>query len=138
MSENALEQAREGIYPASQAVSFASCYAEAGGKRTFDDYCSRAYGRIAMHDALLRNVVFFQHDLVSDYSLGEMNVIFCRNVLIYFGSALRERVLGLFEQGLCRGGFLCLGRSEGLLPTKAEAFAAFDAAERIFRHRGAT
>src|SRR5262249_33672692 len=76
MSESALEQAKEGIYPESQAASFATCYAEAGGKRTFDDYCVRAYGRIAMHDALRRNVVFFQHDLVNDYSLGEMNVIF--------------------------------------------------------------
>ena len=136
VSENALQQAKEGIYPESQAQSFASCYLEAGGKRRFDDYCSRAYGRIAMHEALRKNVVFFQHDLVSDYALGEMNVILCRNVLIYFGSALRGRVLGLFERGLCRGGFLCLGRSEGLQATKDDAFEAFDAVERIYRHRG--
>lgn len=136
VSQTALEHAREGVYAEAQAVDFSRNYADAGGKRRFDEYCTRGYGRIAVREGLRKHVVFFQHDLVTDYSLGEMNVIICRNVLIYFGAPLRERVVGMFGHGLCRGGFLCLGGSEALPGTHATAFAAFAPAERIYR-RGA-
>jgi chemotaxis protein methyltransferase CheR len=76
-------------------------------------------------------VVFFQHNLVSDHVFGEMNVVVCRNVLIYFGPALKERVLQKFEQSLCPRGFLCLGTSEHLSSHKA--FAEFAGRDRIFR-----
>jgi len=138
VSSSALEQAREGMYPESQAAVFAENYRAAGGKGRFEDYYSRAYGRIALREALRKNVVFFPHDLVSDYSLGEMNVIFCRNVLIYFSAPLHQRVLGIFERGLCRGGFLCLGGSEALHGSRGESFTAFAPSERIYRlERGA-
>lgn len=136
MSERALEQAREGVYPEAHAAAFARNYSSSGGKRRFEDYFSSAYGGIAMRESLRRNMVFFQHDLVSDYSLGDMHVIFCRNVLIYFGTSLRERVIGIFEQGLCRGGFLCLGGSEGLPSSKTDVFTPFVASERIYRRGG--
>ena len=136
MSARVLEHAREGIYPASQADAFSDNYLQSGGKGRLADYYSSAYGRIAMHDALKRNVVFFQHDLVSDYALGEMQVVFCRNVLIYFGETLRARVLGVFADSLCRGGFLCLGTSEHLPVSRAEFFGDFAVAERIYRRRG--
>ena len=133
----AVQQTREGIYPASQAELFSDNYRLSGGKRRLADYYSSAYGRIAVHDKLKRNVVFFQHDLVSDYALGEMQVVFCRNVLIYFGESLRARVLGVFADSLCRGGFLCLGGSERVSASRSELFSDFDVAERIYRRRGA-
>lgn len=136
MSAKAVEQAREGIYSEEQAASFADNYRQSGGKRRFEDYCSSAYRRIAMHESLRRNVVFFQHDLVSDYALGEMNVVFCRNVMIYFGEKLRQRVLATLTQDLGRGGFLCLGSSERLPSSCASLFIEFAAAERIYRRRG--
>ena len=80
---------------------------------------------------------FFQHDLVSDYSLGEMHLIFCRNVLIYFGEDLRQRVFSLFADGLARGGFLCLGSSEALPPEQRPFYQELSAADRIFRQRSA-
>jgi chemotaxis protein methyltransferase CheR len=80
--------------------------------------------------------VFFQHDLVNDYALGEMHAIFCRNVLIYFGPSLRERVLTMFARGLCRGGFLCLGQSESVPAANSGDFQEFSRPERIFRLRG--
>jgi chemotaxis protein methyltransferase CheR len=138
MSARAVEQAREGIYPASQADLFAANYRQSGGKHRLADYYSTAYGRIAVHEKLKRNVVFFQHDLVSDYALGEMQVVFCRNVLIYFGDSLRTRVLGVFAASLCRGGFLCLGGSEHVSSASAEFFSDFAPAERIYRRRGAS
>ena len=90
-----------------------------------------------MKKALRATVHFFQHDLVSDYSLGEMHVIFCRNVLIYFGAQLRERVSSLFDGGLARRGVLCLGASEALLPSQREHYDDVSATERIFRRRSA-
>jgi chemotaxis protein methyltransferase CheR len=84
---------------------------------------------------LRRNIVFFQHDLASDHALGEMHVVFCRNVLIYFGAELRDRSVTLFADCLERGGFLCLGKNEGLPPQVAGKFSEFSAAERIFRRR---
>jgi chemotaxis protein methyltransferase CheR len=133
MSGRAVEQAREGIYPASQAELFSDNYLQSGGKKRLVDYYSSAYGRIAVQDKLKRNVVFFQHDLVSDYALGEMQVVFCRNVLIYFGEPLRERVLRVFADSLCRGGFLCLGGSERVSPSRTDLFSEFASADRIYR-----
>ena len=138
MSERAVEQAREGIYPAAQAGLYSDNYAQSGGRAELADYYSSGYGNIAVHDWLKRNVVFFQHDLVSDYALGEMQVVFCRNVLIYFGESLRSRVLGVFADSLCRGGFLCLGGSERVPLGSADLFGEFAVAERIYRRRGAS
>ena len=136
ISGRAVAQAREGIYLTSQAELFSDNYERAGGQKKLTDYYSSAYGRFAIHEALKKNVVFFQHDLVSDYALGEMQVVFCRNVLIYFGEALRSRVLGIFADSLCRGGFLCLAGSERVPPSGATSFGEFAAAERIYRRRG--
>jgi chemotaxis protein methyltransferase CheR len=136
MSLRAVKQAGEGVYSEEQAALFAENYRQSGGRRRFEDYYSSAYGGIAVREGLRKNMVFFQHDLVSDYALGEMQVIFCRNVLIYFGEKLRERVLAVFAKGLCRGGFLCLGNSESLGVAGATNFNEFVAFERIYRRRG--
>jgi chemotaxis protein methyltransferase CheR len=136
LSPGALARAKEGVYPANRAEGFARNYAAAGGQKTFDSYYALAYDRIALREPLRRNVVFFQHDLVADHAFGEMQVIFCRNVLIYFGPELRARVLTKLGEGLCRGGFLCLGSSERIAPPHAATFAEVAAAERIYRHAG--
>jgi chemotaxis protein methyltransferase CheR len=115
--------------------SFSANYAASGGKRPFDDYYSSAYGGMVVREWLRKQIVFFQHDLVSDYALGEMHVIVCRNVLLYFGSALRERVLDLFAGSLCRGGFLCLGGSESISSSRDHLFGEFSSAQRIYRRR---
>ncbi|MET0793106.1 MAG: CheR family methyltransferase, partial [Polyangiaceae bacterium] len=135
MSPTALEMARDGVYPEERAEGFEKNYRESGGKRALEGYFSRAYGRIVVREQLRRNIVFFQHDLACDHALGEMHVVFCRNVLIYFGNALREQAFSTFADSLGRGGFLCLGINESLSPTAANAFAECGAAERIYRRR---
>jgi chemotaxis protein methyltransferase CheR len=135
MSAAAVEQAREGVYPENLLPEFAMNYRAAGGERDFDGYWSRAYGRVSVRPGLKQNVHFFQHDLVSDYSLGEMHVIFCRNVLIYFGEELRKRVFSLFADGLSRGGFLCLGASEAIPSAERASYQELAPNERIFRRR---
>jgi chemotaxis protein methyltransferase CheR len=135
MSAAAVDQAREGVYPEALLADFAANYRASGGEQDFEQYFSRAYGRVSIKPALKQNVHFFQHDLGSDYSLGEMNLIFCRNVLIYFGEQLRERVFSLFADGLGRGGFLCLGANEALPASQRAAYQEIAAMERIFRRR---
>src|SRR5207244_3709359 len=112
LSPQALDQAKQGVYAAEQVASFAENYEKSGGLADFSRYYTRAYDRIAMRDSLRKQILFFQHNLVSDHVFGEMQVIFCRNVLIYFGRGLKDRVLGKFRESLCPGGFLCLGSGE--------------------------
>lgn len=135
VSAVAIERAKEGVYTQEQAVAFARNYALAGGAAAFDEYVISAYGRVAVRESLKKNVVFFQHNLAADYAIGEMNVIFCRNVLFYFDSGLRRRVLGMLAQGLGRGGFLCLGATEAA-PEEGIGFGDFAPRERIFRRLG--
>lgn len=136
VSSKALDVAREGVYALEQALSFAKNYTLSGGVERFDSYYTPAYGRVAMRDELKKNVVFFEHNLATDYAIGEMHVIFCRNVLFYFDKALRRRVLDTFAAGLHRGGFLCLGATEALPDDGARTFRAFAAEQRIFRRAG--
>jgi len=137
VSPKALELAQAGVYAEERAAPFERNYLESGGKRSLSAYLGRAHGRMAVCETLRQNVVFFQHDLTTDHGLGEMHVVFCRNVLLYFGSSLRERVLSTFAGCLDRAGFLCLGMNEGLSAIAKASFADFAARERIFRRRSA-
>ena len=84
--------------------------------------------------SLVENVVFAQHNLVSDRSFNEFNVIVCRNVMIYFDRSLQGRVHGLFYESLAPLGVLALGHKESLASSPhAEAFEELDAEEKIFR-----
>lgn len=134
LSVRALEQAKEGVYPADTLTQCASNYSAAGGGRHFEDYYRAAYDHFAMRESLRRRILFFQHNLVSDHVFAEMHIIFCRNVLIYFESALRDRVLQKFTQSLRPGGFLCLGSSERLGAAYQSQFSVFNEQERIYRY----
>jgi len=134
MSPTALALAREGVYAEQRMPTFAANYRESGGQRSLEEYFSRAYGRVAVREELRKNIVFFQHDLTVDYGLGEMQLVFCRNVLIYLGKELRARALSTFSDCLTPGGFLCLGMSEGLPPSDAALpFSEFVPRARIYR-----
>ncbi|HEY3669230.1 MAG TPA: protein-glutamate O-methyltransferase CheR [Polyangiaceae bacterium] len=135
MSPKAVELSRAGVYPEALAQTFERNYQDSGGTGSLESYYSRAYGRIAVREHLRRNIVYFQHDLASDYALGEMHVVFCRNVLIYFGTELRERALETISDSLKRGGFLCLGMNESLSSASKALFSEFAAKERIYKRR---
>jgi len=134
LSYEALERAKLGMYPAARVDAFTSNYQQAGGTGNLADYYTVAYDSIVMRESLRRNVLFFQHNLVSDHVFGEMNVIMCRNVLIYFGAELKDRVLHMLDQSLCPRGILCLGNSEHL-PRSGERlhFGTLAPTERIYR-----
>jgi chemotaxis protein methyltransferase CheR len=135
LSPRAIVQAKEGVYPSENLVDYARNHRDSGARTDIGDWLTAAYGGIAMRESLRHHVLFFQHDLVSDQVFGEMNVVFCRNVLIYFNTALRARVLRKIADSLCPGGFLCIGTSERLSNTDlALGFEPFSEADRIYRY----
>ncbi len=139
ISDKALDVAREGIYSARELNSYAANYQRAGGRATLSDYFHARYGHIKLDDELKRNVVFAQHNLVSDAAFCEAHLVLCRNVLIYFQPGLQQRAVGLFGDALVRGGYLCLGTKESLLRSGgAERFELIDRTASLYRRRADT
>lgn len=134
MNAEALDRARTGIFPISRMREYTMNYQQAGGTRSFSEYYTASYGAALFHARLRENVLFAQHNLATDTSFSEFNVILCRNVLIYFNRSLKERTLRLFCDSLSPFGFLCLGRRESLRFTNVEQdFEEIDPKERIYR-----
>ncbi len=114
INEKVLQLAKEGIYPLERMQQFTQGYHKGGGKRDFADYYTARYDGAILVQDLKKNIVFASHNLTVDAGIGEMQIILCRNLLIYFKAALKERVLTLFDGSLANGGFLCLGMKEAL------------------------
>jgi chemotaxis protein methyltransferase CheR len=134
INEDVLERARLGVFPLAKMQDYTRNYIGGGGKRSFSDYYTSGYDGAAFDRALMRNVVFAQHNLAMDRSFNEFHVILCRNVMIYFERSLQERVFYLFDGSLARLGILALGHKESLrTSTHAERYEELDAAERLYR-----
>jgi len=114
INEGTLRQARDGIYPAELMQKYTQNYLHAGGQRSFSEYYTARYDFAILRPALQRNIVFSQHNLVSDAPFNEFNVILCRNVMIYFNRGLQERTHRLLLQSLGMFGILGLGSRESL------------------------
>ncbi|MBL4848835.1 MAG: protein-glutamate O-methyltransferase CheR [Planctomycetes bacterium] len=129
-----LERAEKGSYSLGSAEAFATNYQQAGGKGSLSDYYHMEHRALVMDRSLRENITFANHNLVTDGAFGEMQMILCRNVLIYFGRQLQSRALELFSESLARRGFLCLGLSESLAFSIAqEDFSTLDARLQIFQ-----
>ncbi len=135
-NDAALDQARQGIYATDKLREATRNYQLAGGKRSFSEYYHARYEAAAMDTSLRQRVVFSNHNLVSDSAFGEMHLVFCRNVLIYFNRDLQNRVLGLITESLVHGGFLCLGTKEDLQFTDVHVrYEVVDAKARLFKKK---
>ncbi len=131
-----LQRAKEGIYPIENIKKYTTNYQNAGGKFSFADYYNANYDSAAISLELKKNILFSFHNLVTDGAFGEMHVIFCRNVLIYFDKILQNRVLKLFHESLVPGGFLCLGSKESLRYSDVESlFETVSADYKIYRKK---
>jgi chemotaxis protein methyltransferase CheR len=134
INEEVLARAKAGVFPLDKMREYTSNYIRAGGKTAFSEYYVAAYDGARFSPSLVENVVFAQHNLVSDRSFNEFNVVVCRNVLIYFDRTLQARVHELFHESLARFGVLALGHRETIRFTPFEdAYEALDADERIYR-----
>ncbi len=133
-NERVLQAARNGIFPLSQMQEYTQQYLQAGGKKAFSQYYTAAYENAIFRSSLRENVVFSQHNLVTDGSFNEFNVILCRNVLIYFDRSLQSRVHQLFYNSLCSFGILGLGRQETIRFTSyADQYAELSKLEKLYR-----
>jgi chemotaxis protein methyltransferase CheR len=136
MNAAVVERAKSGIFPLEHMREYTANYLRAGGRAVFSDYYTANYDHAIFKASLRKNIVFAQHNLVSDGTFNEFNVVLCRNVLIYFGSQLQERVHRLLHQSLRRFGILALGRGETLRHTVLENdYDEVDVQERLYRRR---
>jgi chemotaxis protein methyltransferase CheR len=138
INDKVLERARAGGFPLERMRDYTENYIRAGGTEEFSKYYT-AEGETAYFDNGLRDqVVFAQHNLVSDGPFNEFNVIVCRNVMIYFGKSLQERVHDLFHESLAPFGVLALGHKESIRFTRHEKqYDEIDGPEKLYRKTGA-
>jgi chemotaxis protein methyltransferase CheR len=136
INNKALEQARQGLFPKDMVSDYGENYQQSGARRSLSQYYRLEQNIAVMNRDLAKHITFADHNLVIDQVFGEMHLILCRNVLIYFNHDLKNRVLGLLDQSLIRGGFLCLGSGETLLFFKGcRRYREVDRRHRIYRKR---
>ena len=134
LNESLLQKCRAGVFSLRTMQGYTENYIAAGGKREFSEYYTSKYGNALFRPALQKNVVWAQHNLVTDASFNEFDVIVCRNVMIYFNNALQDRVHELFYQSLAVGGVLVVGSKESLqFSPRVKDYQAVDEREKIFR-----
>jgi two-component system CheB/CheR fusion protein len=127
VSETAVETARHGIYAESIARDV--------GNERLRRFFTRTDGAYRVNKGVRDLCVFAQHDLTRDPPFSRMDLVVCRNVLIYLGAALQKRLLGLFHYALKPSGFLMLGAAE-TVGAQADLFAATSRKDRIYTKRG--
>jgi chemotaxis protein methyltransferase CheR len=134
INEAVLEQARAGVFQLDRMQEYTRNYIRAGGKRAFSEYYVAAYDGAQFQRSLAENVVFAQHNLVSDGSFNEFHVIVCRNVMIYFDRPLQDRVHRLFYDSLATFGVLALGHKESIRFSQHEdCYQELDPLEKLYR-----
>jgi chemotaxis protein methyltransferase CheR len=134
INESVLDRARAGVFPLDKMREYTQNYIKAGGQRAFSEYYLAKYDGAQFQRSLVENVVFAQHNLVSDRSFNEFNVIVCRNVMIYFDRALQDRVHRLFYDSLAMFGVLALGAKESIRFSPFEdSYEDLDANERLYK-----
>ena len=137
INADALRKAQAGVYDLDRIQLFTENHQRSGGKTSLSDYYTAAYGAATFDKTLRRRCVFSDHSLVSDAVFAEMQMVSCRNVLIYFDRDLQDRAIGLFKDSLPRKGFLGLGAKESLrFSLHADSFTEFSRDERIYQKRG--
>src|SRR5438105_13141188 len=134
INESVLDRARSGVFPLDKMREYTQNYIKAGGKRAFSEYYLAKYDGAQFQRSLTENVVFAQHNLVSDRSFNEFHLIVCRNVMIYFDRTLQDRVHRLFYESLATFGVLGLGHKESIRFSPHESrYEELDPSEKLYR-----
>jgi chemotaxis protein methyltransferase CheR len=134
INERVLDSAAAGAFPLRRMRDYTDNYLKAGGTGVFSEYYTVEEDRACFRPSLVDNVVFAQHNLVSDTSFNEFHAIVCRNVMIYFDRPLQDRVLRLFADSLVPFGILGLGHKETIrFSSLAGDYDELDDKERLYR-----
>ena len=136
LNRKVLETAREGVYQIADMGLYEQNYQLSGGKAKLSDYYKSMYGSVMFNKELSSRIVFADHNLVTDSVFAEVNIILCRNVLIYFEKDLQNKVLKLFYDSLAPSGLLCLGTKESIKFSSVEnGFDIMDAKQKIYKKK---
>ncbi|MFV8376167.1 CheR family methyltransferase [Flavobacterium sp. LB1P62] len=132
----ALNRAKDGIFSYKMIKEYTTNYQLSGGKESFSSYYTSNYDNVIMNQSLKKNIVWANHNLVTDSVFAEVHLILCRNVLIYFDKNLQNKVQTLFYNSLINGGVLCLGSKESLQFTDLhKEYIELDTKQRIFKKK---
>ena len=135
-NQHVLNQGKEGIFSNRLMKEYTANYQLSGGKESFSDYYISDDNNVIMNQSLKNKIVWANHNLVTDSVFAEVNLILCRNVLIYFDRELQNNVQNLFHNSLMMGGVLCLGSKESLRFTDFhDAYVVLDEKQRIFKKK---
>ncbi|MGH8255972.1 MAG: CheR family methyltransferase [Steroidobacteraceae bacterium] len=137
ISAQALHAAEAGVYQIDRIAGFSENHRRSGGRSSLSDYYTAAFGRAVFDKSLKHHIVFADHSLATDSVFAEVQLVSCRNVLIYFNRRLQDRAVQLFRESLCRKGFLGIGTCESLrFCAHAQDFVELAHEDRIFQKRG--
>jgi chemotaxis protein methyltransferase CheR len=129
-----IQNVRRGLFPLNQMKQYSENYIASGGKRDFSSYYTAQYGFAKFDEQLKQKMIVATHNLVSDRSFNEFQIILCRNVLIYFDKDLQNKVFSLFDQSLEKLGFLVLGSKETLrFSGVIDRYQQMDKKEKVWR-----
>jgi chemotaxis protein methyltransferase CheR len=134
INASALERAQAGVYDIERISGFTRNHRKSGGHGSLAEHYTAAYGKAMFDRSLKAHITFADHSLSTDSAFSEVQLVSCRNVLIYFDRALQDRAVGLFRDSLCYKGFLGIGSSESLrFSAHADDFAEVDRDDRIYQ-----
>lgn len=129
-----LEKVRLGMFPMNQMKQYSENYIHSGGRNDFSKYYIAQYDTAKFDESFKSRIILATHNLVSDTSFNEFQLILCRNVMIYFDKELQDRALHLFDNSLEPLGFLALGSKETLkFSPITERYKQLDNKEKIWR-----
>jgi len=114
MNDRVLKEAKEGIFPLKRMQEYTNNYLAAGGTSSFSTYYISKHNSVIINNEIKNKIVWAQHNLVTDGSFNEFDIIICRNVMIYFNEELQNHVHKLFYESLAIPGFLVVGSKENL------------------------
>jgi chemotaxis protein methyltransferase CheR len=136
INATALQKAEAGVYELNRVAGFTDNHRRSGARSSLSDYYTAAYGNAVFDKSLRKHIVFSDHSLATDSVFAEVQLVSCRNVLIYFDRELQDRALGLFRDALCRKGFLGIGPRESVrFSSHADAFDELVRDDRIYQKR---
>ena len=126
VSESAVEQARVGIYPESIAADVSA--------ERLRRFFNRVDGSYRISKSVRDTMIFARQDLTRDPPFSRLDLIICRNVLIYLGPPLQKKLMSVFHYALKPTGFLMLGASETIGP-HSDLFALADKRHKVYKKK---
>ncbi len=134
INSDVLKIAKSGIYELTKMKQNSDNYRISGAINSLSKYYTAKYDAVSIKHSIKKNVLFSIHNLVSDGSFSQFQVISCRNVLIYFNVELQNKVIELFYNSLASFGFLCLGSKESIRNTDLKnRFKIIDKKNNIYQ-----